>query len=89
MTVNFWRRLEKKLFCGVHHNSQQTHLKQKYQSVFVKGDVSRGNPGRIPFLFQFFNYNNVVRKRSWTKRDEPLQTTLKAELHQKKIMMAV
>ena len=28
-------------------------------------------------------YNNVVRKRSLTKRNEPLQTS-KAELHQKK-----
>ena len=28
-------------------------------------------------------YNNVVRKLSWSKRDEPPQTTSKAELHQK------
>ena len=34
-------------------------------------------------------YNNVVRKRPWFKRDEPPQTTLKAELHQKKIMLSV
>ena len=34
-------------------------------------------------------YNNVVRIRSWSKRDEPLQTTSKAELHQKKIMLSV
>ena len=45
----------KKLFCGVHHNSQQNHLKQKNQNAFVKGDVSRGNPGTIFFpIFQFF-----------------------------------
>ena len=32
-------------------------------------------------------YNNVVRKRSWSMRDEPPQTTSKVELHQKKIML--
>ena len=34
-------------------------------------------------------YNNVVRKRSWSKRYEQPQTTSKAELHQKKIMLSV
>ena len=34
-------------------------------------------------------YNNVVRKRSWSKRYEPPQTTLKAELHQEMIMLSV
>ena len=47
VTVNLLRCLEKKLFCDSHHNSQQNHLKQKNQSAFVKGDVSRGNPERI------------------------------------------
>ena len=49
MTVNLRRRHEKKLFCGVHYNSQQNHLKQKNQSAFAKGDVSQGNPRRIFF----------------------------------------
>ena len=44
----------KKLFCDVHHNSQQNHLKQKNQNAFVKRDVSRGTPGRI--FFRFFNF---------------------------------
>ena len=45
----------KKVFFGVHHISQQNHLKQKNQNAFVKGDVSRGNSGRIFFsIFQFF-----------------------------------
>ena len=34
-------------------------------------------------------YNNIVRKRSRSKRDEPLQTTSKTELYQKKDMMSV
>ena len=33
-------------------------------------------------------YNNVVRERTWSKRDEPPQTTSKTELHQKKIMLS-
>ena len=58
VTVNLRRRLEKTLFCGVHHNSQQNHLKQKNQSAFVKGDVSRGNPGRI-FFFDFSTFRST------------------------------
>ena len=53
VTVNLRRRLKKKLFCGVHPNPQENHLKQKNQNAFVKGDVSRGNPERM-FFFQFF-----------------------------------
>ena len=34
-------------------------------------------------------YDNVVRKRSWSKRDEPAQPTSKADIHQKKIMLSV
>ena len=30
-------------------------------------------------------YNNVNRKRSWSKHDEPAQTISKAELHQKRL----
>ena len=29
-------------------------------------------------------YNNVKRKRSWSKNDEPAQTTSKPDIHQKK-----
>ena len=55
MTVNLRKRLEKKLFCGVHYNSQQNHLKLKNKNVFVKGDVFQGNPGQIYVsIFQFF-----------------------------------
>ena len=34
-------------------------------------------------------YDNVVRKRSWTKRDESVQSTLKADIHQNKVMLSV
>jgi histone-lysine N-methyltransferase SETMAR len=29
-------------------------------------------------------YNNVKRKRSWSRRDEPAQSTSKADIHKKK-----
>jgi [histone H3]-lysine36 N-dimethyltransferase SETMAR len=34
-------------------------------------------------------YNNIKRKRSWNKKDEPLQRTLKADIHQKTMMLSV
>ncbi|GFV28499.1 histone-lysine N-methyltransferase SETMAR [Trichonephila clavipes] len=34
-------------------------------------------------------YNNVKRKRSWSKKDEPAQTISKADIHQKKVMQSV
>lgn len=34
-------------------------------------------------------YNNVKRKRSWSKKDEKAQSTSKAEIHQKKVMLSV
>ena len=34
-------------------------------------------------------YDNVVQKRSWSKRDEPAKSTSKADIHQKKVMRSV
>ena len=34
-------------------------------------------------------YDNVVRKRSYSKRNEPAQSTSKADIHQKKVMLGV
>lgn len=34
-------------------------------------------------------YNNVKRKRSWCKKDESSQSTSKADIHQKKVMLSV
>jgi len=38
---------------------------------------------------QWFVYNNLNRKRSWSKYDEPPQTNSKADIHQKKVMLSV
>ena len=34
-------------------------------------------------------YNNVQRKRSWSKPGEPPQTTSKADIHQKKVRLSL
>ena len=34
-------------------------------------------------------YDNEMRKRSWSNRDEPAQSTSKADIHQKKVMLSV
>lgn len=34
-------------------------------------------------------YNNVERKRSWSRRDDSPQTSSKAELHPRKVMLSV
>ena len=34
-------------------------------------------------------HDNVVRRRSWSKRDEPAKSTSKADIHQKNIMLSV
>ena len=50
----------------------------------------------VPFLKQIVTgdekwilYNNVERKRSWGKRNEPPPTTPKASLHPKKVMLCI
>ena len=49
-----------------------------------------------PFLKQIITgdkkwlvHDNVLRKRSWSKRDEPAQSTSKPDIYQKKVMMSV
>ncbi|KAG6801834.1 Ammar1 transposase [Apis mellifera caucasica] len=34
-------------------------------------------------------YNNIKRKRSWSRPHEPAQTTSKAGIHQKKVLLSV
>ena len=49
-----------------------------------------------PFLKQILTsdekwvaYDNIVWKRSWSKLDEPTQSTSKADIHQKKVILSV
>ena len=62
-------------------NACDLHLKCNEFDPFLKRIIS----GDEKWIF----HNNVVRKRPWSKRDEPPQTTSKAELHQKNIVLSV
>jgi len=56
------------------------HLKRNKFDPFFK---------RITDDEKWIIYSNIIRKRSWSKRDEPTQTASKTELHQKKIKLSV
>ena len=62
-------------------NACDLHLKRNEFDPFLKRVITCDE--------KWIVYNNVVRKRPWPKRDESLQTTSKAELHQKKNMLSV
>ena len=62
-------------------NACDLHLKRNEFDPFLKRIITGDE--------KWIVYNNVVRKRSWSKRDEPPQTISKAELHGKKIMLTV
>ena len=57
-------------------NACDLHLKRNEFDPFFKR-ITSGDKKLIV-------YNNVVRKRSWSKCDKPPQTTSKAELYKKK-----
>ena len=62
-------------------NACDLHLKRNEFDHFFKRIITGDK--------KLIIYNNVVQKVSWSKHDEPPQTTSKAELHQKKIMLPV
>ena len=62
-------------------NACYLHLKHNEFDHFLKQIITGDD--------KWIVHNNVVQQRSWSKRDEPSQTTSKTELHQKKIMLSV
>ena len=44
---------------------------------------------KIKAMIENNRRNNIVQKRSSSKRDEPAQSTSKADIHQKKVMLSV
>ncbi|XP_015429415.1 PREDICTED: ankyrin repeat domain-containing protein 12 [Dufourea novaeangliae] len=57
------------------------HLKRNEADPFLKRIITGDE--------KWVMYSNIIRKRSWSKRDEPAQSTSKAELHQKKVMLSI
>ncbi|XP_025266855.1 histone-lysine N-methyltransferase SETMAR-like [Camponotus floridanus] len=81
-----------KIDVWVPHELKEVHLTARINicDMLIKREEND------PFLKQMITgdekwivYNNVERKRSWSRRDDSLQTTSKAELHQRKIMLSV
>jgi len=84
--------LVKKLDIWVPHKLKEIHLTKRINAC----DVHLKRNEFDPFLKQIITgdekwivYNNVNRKRSWSKHDEPPQTTSKADIHQKKILLSI
>lgn len=82
----------KKLDIWVPHELKEIHLTNRLNVC----DMHLKRNENYPFLKQIITgdekwivYNNVNRKRSWCKHDEAPQTTPKADIHQKKIMLSV
>lgn len=81
-----------KLDIWVPHELKEVHLMARLNicDMLIKREENE------PFLKRLITgdekwivYNNVVRKRSWSRSDDPPQTTSKPGIHQKKIMLSV
>ena len=75
--------------------SSQIERNSTHQTNFVCDSLLKRNE-TYPFLKRILTgdkkwvvYDNAVRKRSWSKRDEPATSTSKADIHQKKAMLSV
>ncbi|GFY18015.1 mariner Mos1 transposase [Trichonephila clavipes] len=76
----------------VPHELKETHLTQRINSC----DFPKKRNENDSFLKRLITgdekwvvYNNIKRKRSWSKLGEPTQTTSKADIHQKKVLLSV
>ena len=81
-----------KLDTWVPHELKETHLTQRINSC----DLLKKRNENYPFLKRMITgdekwvvYNNIERKRSWSRPGEPAQTTSKAGIHQKKVLLSV
>nr|AAP51086.1 transposase [Forficula auricularia] len=81
-----------KLDTWVPHELKETHLTQRINSC----DLLKKRNENDPFLKRLITgdekwvvYNNIKRKRSWSRPGEPAQTTSKAGIHQKKVLLSV
>lgn len=81
-----------KLDTWVPHELKETHLTQRINIC----DLLKKRNENDPFLKRLITgdekwvvYNNIKRKRSWSRPGEPAQTTSKAGIHQKKVLLSV
>lgn len=84
--------LVKKLDIWVPHELKEIHLTQRINICDLhlkRNEIESFLKRIITGDEKWIVYNNVNRKRSWSRRDEPPQTTSKADIHQKKIMLSV
>ncbi|KFM73857.1 Histone-lysine N-methyltransferase SETMAR, partial [Stegodyphus mimosarum] len=76
----------------VPHELKETHLTRRINGC----DLLKKRNENDPFLKRLItgdekwvNYNNIERKRSWSRPGEPTRTTSKADIHQKKVLLSV
>ncbi|KAG6802176.1 Ammar1 transposase [Apis mellifera caucasica] len=81
-----------KLDTWVPHELKEKHLTQRINSC----DLLKKRNENNPFLKRLITgdekwvvYDNIKRKRSWSRLREPAQTTSKAGIHQKKVLLSV
>jgi len=81
-----------KLDMWVPHELKEVHLTARINIC----DMLIKRQENDPFLKRLITgdekwivYNNVVRKRSWCRRDDLPQVTSKADIHQRMIMLSV
>ncbi|XP_029679587.1 histone-lysine N-methyltransferase SETMAR-like [Formica exsecta] len=81
-----------KLDIWIPHELKEVHLTARINIC----DMLMKREENDPFLKRMITgdekwivYNNVERKRSWSRRDDSPQMTSKAELHQRKVMLSV
>ena len=81
-------RFVKKLNISIPHELKEIHLTKRMNAC----DLHPKRNGFDPFSERITTgdekwivHNNVARKRTWPKRDEPPKTTSKAGLHKKRL----
>ncbi|CAK9803068.1 Histone-lysine N-methyltransferase SETMAR [Anthophora quadrimaculata] len=82
----------KKLDLWIPHQLKEIHLTQRISicdSLLKRNETDPFLKSLITGDEKWIVYNNVNQKRSWVMKDEPVQATSKAEIHQKKIMLSV
>lgn len=80
-----------KLDISVPHELKEVHLTRiKICDMLIKREENDSFFNRmITGDEKWIVYNNVERKRSWSRRDDSPPTTSKADIHQRKVMLSV